>query len=646
MKRFTSSVALLLMLVIGAYAVPIGLQFNTFDATTFDPIIALGPDNVNAVPVGNMIQVIKAGANGVADAPGADGSVAGDDTLAFTFPVGFGSEMDGTFSTLVSGFSVANERVNSSSIYVGIVFYFRVWFHSTIAGAVPVPAGSYYGTYGPYTCPSSDSEFWNVTMNPGWTSTGPAPAPAVEVTYDTNVQASGSLQLFGNVQIPASSGMTYTLTNTGNAMLNYGVGNVTGDFATTLVAGSLAAGANTTFNISFTPTDVGTRNGTFSFTHDAAGTPFTFVLEGTGVAAPVYGEGNPGANVTNPNPPANPWTPAIPTDPNTGGFAPLGIFFGGGATNPGSVDVNYEETIPSEFDPEYAASIFPAATTVQRWWNISETGGAGFTCDVEFFFTSDDLPLGYDPMTSTNIIVARFDAVTGEYLGLYWPTISIVSAGPPTVYRAFIAGVTGFSIWSIGDYPLLPVTGLAMSANGGNGQVTLAWSVESEINNAYFQVERRVAGGEWSIVSRVNSRAPGGNSSSRVRYSFEDMNVVNGTTYEYRVIDVNIDGIPLSNSLVVSATPSAPVIAEYALSHYPQPFNPETRINYTVKDAGVVTLTVTNIMGQSVATLVSEHKLAGNHSVTWNAGNLPSGIYFLRYDVNGFHGMSKMVLSK
>ena len=62
--------------------------------------------------------------------------------------------------------------------------------------------------------------------------------------------------------------------------------------------------------------------------------------------------------------------------------------------------------------------------------------------------------------------------------------------------------------------------------------------------------------------------------------------------------------------------------------NYPNPFNPATTINYTLYEKGIVELTVYNQLGQNVATLFNGEAQAGEHSVRWNAANMPSGIYF------------------
>lgn len=64
--------------------------------------------------------------------------------------------------------------------------------------------------------------------------------------------------------------------------------------------------------------------------------------------------------------------------------------------------------------------------------------------------------------------------------------------------------------------------------------------------------------------------------------------------------------------------------------NYPNPFNPTTRIEYGLPDTSPVKMTVYDVMGRPVATLVNETKTRGYHSVDFDAKNLPSGIYFVR----------------
>ena len=85
----------------------------------------------------------------------------------------------------------------------------------------------------------------------------------------------------------------------------------------------------------------------------------------------------------------------------------------------------------------------------------------------------------------------------------------------------------------------------------------------------------------------------------------------------------------------------------YALEqNYPNPFNPTTIINYSIPQQAFVRLTVFNVLGEEVATLVNEMQNAGNRSVEFNANNFPSGIYFYKVNAGTFSDMKKMILLK
>ncbi|MCK4385238.1 MAG: T9SS type A sorting domain-containing protein, partial [candidate division Zixibacteria bacterium] len=85
--------------------------------------------------------------------------------------------------------------------------------------------------------------------------------------------------------------------------------------------------------------------------------------------------------------------------------------------------------------------------------------------------------------------------------------------------------------------------------------------------------------------------------------------------------------------------------------NYPNPFNPQTMIKYDLPKSGHVNITIYNILGQKVKTLVNEHQEAGYNSVNWNGKDgkekdVASGIYFYKIKTIGFEKTKKMVLLK
>ena len=82
------------------------------------------------------------------------------------------------------------------------------------------------------------------------------------------------------------------------------------------------------------------------------------------------------------------------------------------------------------------------------------------------------------------------------------------------------------------------------------------------------------------------------------------------------------------------------------MQNYPNPFNPTTIISYQLPVNGFVTLKVYDALGREVETLINEHQTAGNHSVTFNADRLSSGVYFCKLQAGAYHDVRKLVLLK
>ncbi|MBN1893440.1 T9SS type A sorting domain-containing protein, partial [bacterium] len=101
-------------------------------------------------------------------------------------------------------------------------------------------------------------------------------------------------------------------------------------------------------------------------------------------------------------------------------------------------------------------------------------------------------------------------------------------------------------------------------------------------------------------------------------------------------VDENPDAIPRSLELS---------------QNYPNPFNPETMIHYAIPEQGSVKISVFNLTGQSVRTLVDERKAPGKYAVRWDGRNdhgqpMPSGIYIYRIRSENRVKSRRMVLMK
>jgi Concanavalin A-like lectin/glucanases superfamily/Glycosyl hydrolases family 43/Secretion system C-terminal sorting domain len=129
----------------------------------------------------------------------------------------------------------------------------------------------------------------------------------------------------------------------------------------------------------------------------------------------------------------------------------------------------------------------------------------------------------------------------------------------------------------------------------------------------------------------------------------------NGVMDEVKIFNValneqQIQDMYYENVNSISKEQSEMPLQMILYNNYPNPFNPETEINYQIGSTGAggasqhVNLTIYNLLGKKVTTLVSEKKPAGNYSVSFNASNLASGIYFYRLQTAHFSQTKKMIL--
>jgi len=79
---------------------------------------------------------------------------------------------------------------------------------------------------------------------------------------------------------------------------------------------------------------------------------------------------------------------------------------------------------------------------------------------------------------------------------------------------------------------------------------------------------------------------------------------------------------------------------------YPNPFNPSSTINYGLKNEGHIEIMVYDATGRLVDELVNQHQTAGYHSITWNASNQASGMYFAKMIAGDVVQTQKLVLLK
>lgn len=113
-------------------------------------------------------------------------------------------------------------------------------------------------------------------------------------------------------------------------------------------------------------------------------------------------------------------------------------------------------------------------------------------------------------------------------------------------------------------------------------------------------------------------------------------------TYELRGCKISGE---IFGNLLVSVDNGNNLINQFNLNqNYPNPVNPTTKIKYSIPKTSKVKLTVFDVLGVGIETLVNEEEPVGIYEVSWNANGLPSGIYFYQLRAGEFVDTKKMML--
>ncbi len=218
------------------------------------------------------------------------------------------------------------------------------------------------------------------------------------------------------------------------------------------------------------------------------------------------------------------------------------------------------------------------------------------------------------------------------------------------------------------DDQSLPVELNSFVAQAGNNRAFLKWTTQSEVNNLGFEIYRSTSeSGEYQMIAsyeNYDNLRGAGNSNTTHTYAFTDANVLNGITYYYKLADVSMNGqkhfhgpvsvIPNKNGADLKNTGLIP--KTFALkNNFPNPFNPTTTIGFDIPmvPGGKihVDLSIYNMLGQKVRTLVSDVLTPGSYQITWDGRNengaiVANGIYFYGIRTEKFTRFKKMILMK
>jgi len=184
------------------------------------------------------------------------------------------------------------------------------------------------------------------------------------------------------------------------------------------------------------------------------------------------------------------------------------------------------------------------------------------------------------------------------------------------------------------------------TANISGNSVTLRWGINSSAHKT-FEIHRSRNGRVFSQIAVVKNT---GQEHGNEMYQYEDMELEEGEYY-YKLFERSEDHptTELGTVNVLVLMPRAYVLEQ----NYPNPFTSTngptfggnaTQIGFSVKESGHVRISVFDLLGKQVATVVDREFERGKYSVEFEAEGLRSGVYFYKMEVNNFSSTKKMLI--
>jgi Right handed beta helix region/Secretion system C-terminal sorting domain len=219
------------------------------------------------------------------------------------------------------------------------------------------------------------------------------------------------------------------------------------------------------------------------------------------------------------------------------------------------------------------------------------------------------------------------------------------------IHRGNPPDIGAYENISDGDQTL-PVELISFEGNQLNENIELVWITESELNNIGYEIYvKEYQQKEFKLLASylADSSLEGlGNSSSGKKYKYIHKDVIDGLFYSYILLQYDYSGVAHEYGPVnvyIDANKNKP--GAFTLDqNCPNPFNPSTVISYDLKSTSTVALTVYNMAGREIKTLVKQSQAAGEYSIFFDASSLASGIYIYKLKAGPFELSRKMLLLK
>ncbi|MBN1349094.1 T9SS type A sorting domain-containing protein [candidate division KSB1 bacterium] len=238
--------------------------------------------------------------------------------------------------------------------------------------------------------------------------------------------------------------------------------------------------------------------------------------------------------------------------------------------------------------------------------------------------------------SDTYSVVAPTLADSTIVSGVHWSIFALLAHTDDHLLMYVSAIDSGCSIDN-----LKPHTPGGLSASHDNNAIEIAWEMVPDDDFNYYAIYR-------NDQNDLNPKPY----ATTIEPIFRDAQIQPDKTYTYKITAIDFSGNESEFSeeavvLPVGVAHSNSIPNTFSLSqNYPNPFNSTTTIEYQLPKACDIELAIYNLSGQLIQEIMVGQQNAGYHSITWNANQVSSGLYYYKLTTAGYTAIKKLVLLK
>jgi hypothetical protein len=229
---------------------------------------------------------------------------------------------------------------------------------------------------------------------------------------------------------------------------------------------------------------------------------------------------------------------------------------------------------------------------------------------------------------TTSDTAKNFLNVTTEGQKYYW-RVEAINIGGPGPW----SDVWNFTI-------IIAPTTLKLQKSGSN-EITLTWKDHSDVEDGYVIERKKSPETSFAVLDTLKGSGE----------AYVDTTVEQGQTYTYRIKAYKDSAESLYSNeaslTLVGIQEKEEIPTKYSMSqNYPNPFNPTTKIKFALPKPALTKITIYDLLGREIQTLINKKIEAGYHEINFDVHNLPGGVYFYKIQSGDFIQSKKMIIMK